>query len=204
MMLVSVMMNYRNIAVTMLGTGAFYVPSIVHAAGGEATGLPQLDITTWPNQLFWLVVTFTIGYFLMSRLVAPRIGSVLDMRQKTIKDDLESAKQAESEAQSMKAEYEASLETARSAAAEAAQKAMNEAKANAEAAESELTAKLSKKTKTAETKLAKMRDDALASINDVASEVTQDAVMAVAGLKVSKADAAKSVKKMAGLSGQEA
>jgi F-type H+-transporting ATPase subunit b len=73
---------------------------------------------------------------------------------------------------------------------------MSEAKENAEAAEAELTAKLAKKTKTAETKLAKIRDEALASINDVASEVTQDAVLAVTGMKVTKAEATKSVSKL--------
>ena len=58
------------------------------AAGDSSGGLPQLDITTWPSQLFWLVVTFVIGYFLISLLVAPSISSVLENRSNKISDDL--------------------------------------------------------------------------------------------------------------------
>ncbi len=179
------------------------MPQIALASGGEAAGLPQLDISTWRGQLIWLVVTFAIGYVLISRLIAPRIGTVLEKRQAAISADIAAAKSAEAEAAAMQADYEAALEAARSTAAEAASKAMAEAKASADAAEAELTAKLAKKVKTAETRLAKARDEALASINDVASEVTQDAVKTVAGLKISKSDAAKSVARLA-RAGQEA
>lgn len=199
------MMTFRKyLAFGLIGLMTGGTTSVL-AAGGEATGLPQLDITTWPNQLFWLVVTFGIGYIIMSRMITPRIGNVIEQRGRTIQDDLNRAKEAEAEAQTMKAEFEASLDDARAKAADAAQKAMSEAKAKAEEAEAELSAKLAKKTKTAETKLAKIRDEALANINEVASEVTQDAVKAVIGMTVTKAEATKSVAKLAKLgAGQEA
>jgi F-type H+-transporting ATPase subunit b len=205
MTLVRVMMTFRKyLAFGLIGLMTGGTTSVL-AAGGEATGLPQLDITTWPNQLFWLVVTFGIGYIIMSRMITPRIGNVIEQRGRTIQDDLNRAKEAEAEAQTMKAEFEASLDDARAKAADAAQKAMSEAKAKAEEAEAELSAKLAKKTKTAETKLAKIRDEALANINEVASEVTQDAVKAVTGMTVTKAEATKSVAKLAKLgAGQEA
>jgi len=175
------------------------------AADGEAAGLPQLDITTWPNQLFWLVVTFGIGYIIMSRMITPRIGNVLEQRGRTIQDDLNRAKEAEAEAQAMKAEFEASLDDARTRAADAAQKAMSEAKVKAEESEAEQSAKLASKTKAAEAKLAKIRDEALANINEVAIEITQDVVKAVTGMTVTKAEATKSVAILAKAdAGQEA
>ena len=48
------------------------------AAGDSAAGLPQLKIETWPSQLFWLAVIFGLGYVFMSRVVTPRIGTVLE------------------------------------------------------------------------------------------------------------------------------
>ena len=205
MTLVRAMMTFRKyLAFGLVGLITGGTTSVL-AAGGEAAGLPQLDITTWPNQLFWLVVTFSIGYIIMSRMITPRIGNVLEQRGRTIQDDLNRAKEAEAEAQAMKAEFEASLDDARTKAADAAQKAMSEAKAKAEESEAELSAKLAKKSKAAETKLAKIRDEALANINEVASEVTQDAVKAVTGMTVTKAEATKSVAKLAKAgAGQEA
>ena len=197
MTLVLAMITLRKMKAFGLSLLLVSGPTSVLAAEGGAKGLPQLDITTWPNQLFWLVVTFGIGYVIMSRMITPRIGNVLEQRGRTIQDNLTRAKEAEADAQAMKQEFEASLDDARAKASDASQKAMAEAKANAEAAEAELSAKLTKKTKTAETKLSKVRDEALANINDVASEVTQDAISAVTGMKVTKAEATKSVTKLA-------
>ena len=176
----------------------------IAAESGEAKGLPQLDISTWPNQLLWLAATFLVGYLLMAKVITPRIGTVLNTRRQTIFDDLKRAKDADAEAKQMKEDYENALETARITAAEAASKAMAEAKAKAEAAEAELTTKLAKKTKAAEIKLSKMRDEALANIHDVAKELTLDTVSSVTGMKVKKTEAHKAVKKVIKLSGQEA
>ena len=176
----------------------------IAAGGNETKGLPQLDVSTWPNQLLWLAVTFSVGYLLMAKVITPRIGAVLNTRRQTIFDDLKRAKDAEAEAKQLKEDYESALETARITAAEAASKAMSEAKAKAEAAEVELTAKLAKKTRVAEIKLSKMRDDALANIHDVATELTLETVSRVAGVKVKKTEADKAVKKVIKLSGQEA
>ena len=191
---------------TALAATSFIIGSqlSIAAEGGESKGLPQLDISTWPNQLLWLAVTFLVGYLLMAKVITPRIGTVLNTRRQTIFDDLKRAKDAEAEAKQMKEDYESALETARITAAEAASKAMAEAKAKAEAAEVELTAKLAKKTKAAEIKLTKMRDEALANIHDVAKELTLDTVSSVTGMKVKKTDADKAIKKVIKLSGQEA
>ena len=191
---------------TVLAATSFIIGSrlSIAAEGGESKGLPQLDISTWPNQLLWLAVTFVVGYLLMAKVITPRIGTVLNTRRQTIFDDLKRAKDADAEAKQMKEDYESALETARNTAAEAASKAMAEAKARAEADEVELTAKLTKKTKAAEIKLSKMRDEALANIHDVAKELTLETVSNVTGMKVKKTDADKAIKKVIKLSSQEA
>ena len=176
----------------------------IAAGGSESKGLPQLDISTWPNQLLWLAATFLVGYLLMAKVITPRIGAVLNIRRQTLFDDLKRAKDAEAEAKQLKEDYESALETARITAAEAATKAMAEAKAKAEEAEVDLTAKLAKKTRAAEIKLSKMRDEALANIHDVVKELTLDTVSSVTGMKVKKTEADKAVKKVIKLSGQEA
>ena len=176
----------------------------IAADGGEPKGLPQLDISTWPNQLLWLAATFLVGYLLMAKVITPRIGAGLNNRRQTISDDLKRAKDADAEAKQMKEDYESALETARITAAEAASKAMAEAKVQAEAAEADLTAKLAKKTKAAETKLSKMRGEAMANIHNVAKELTLETVSSFTGMKIRKTDADKALKKVSKLSDQEA
>ena len=182
-------------------------PGLGWAAGGgdEAGGLPQLDLTTWPTQLFWLVVTFAIMYLLISVMVTPRIRSVLEDRQQRITNDLEKARDADTKVTEMRLSYEASLEAARTEAAAKARDALSEAKATADAAEAEMATKLNQKLKTAETKLMKMRDDAMASIDEVAAEITAQTVSHLTSLKPTKAAVSKSVKDaMATRANQEA
>jgi F-type H+-transporting ATPase subunit b len=182
-------------------------PAFGWAAGGgnEAGGLPQLDLTTWPTQLFWLIVTFAIMYLLISVMVTPRIRSVLEDRQQRITNDLEKARDADSKVTEMRLSYEASLEAARSEAAEKARDALNEAKLTAEKAEAEMATKLNRRLKTAEKKMMKMRDDAMANIDEVAAEITAQTVSHLTNLKPEKAAVSKSVKiAMAARANQEA
>ena len=123
------------------------------AAGDSSSGLPQLDITTWPSQLFWLVVTFLIGYFFISLLVAPSISSVLENRSTKIADDLETAKQAQDNAKDVYNSYEESLREAKSQAAISAAKALEEAKAKTASRNTAVNKKIAVSAKKAEARL---------------------------------------------------
>ena len=134
------------------------MPMSAKAAGA---GLPQLDISTWPSQLFWLVVLFTAGYILMAKVVTPRIGTVLEERRAKLDDDLGKARTASEDAARIRAEYEADLDAARSAAAETAKQATAEAAKQAEAGDAKIAKKLAEKVAKAEAKLAATRSDAM-------------------------------------------
>jgi F-type H+-transporting ATPase subunit b len=195
-------MTYTQMPV--LGLNALLLTASPAFAAGDGGGLPQLDFTTWPTQLFWLVATFLIGYLLMWRVVVPKISVVLDERRDRISLDIEAAKRADADAKSMKAEYEAELDDARNKAADAAREAMAAAKAESDKTEAELAAKLAKKVKTAETKLASAREEALAGLNDAAQSATVDIVAQITGIKLGAADAKKSVTAAAKLLAKEA
>ena len=158
------------------------------AAGKSASsgGLPQLDISTWPSQIFWLIVTFLIGYILISSLVAPSISSVLEKRSTKISNDLEKAKKAQQNAKEVFNTYEASLNEARSQAAYAASKALDEAKDETAERESAIEKKLSVSTKKAEARLSKMRKEAFSSLEDLATETSQRIIAELTSMKVTK------------------
>jgi F-type H+-transporting ATPase subunit b len=167
------------------------------AAGASEPGLPQLDIATWPSQLFWLVVLFGAGYVVMAKMVTPRIGAVLEERRQTLDGDLEKARNASADAAKTRAEYESDLEKARSDAAEFAKQAAMEATKKAEAADAKVARKLADKVASAEAALAKAKTEALANLNDVAAEAAMDAVAALAGIKTTSAQADKTAASIA-------
>ena len=170
------------------------MPRSAKAAGA---GLPQLDISTWPSQLFWLVVLFTAGYILMAKVVTPRIGAVLEERRTKLDDDLGKARTASEDAARIRAEYEADLDAARSAAAETAKQAAAEAAKQAEAGDAKIAKKLAEKVAKAEAKLAAARSDAMANLNNVAAEAALAAVAQLADIKTTAAQASKTANKLA-------
>jgi F-type H+-transporting ATPase subunit b len=170
------------------------MPMSAQAAGA---GLPQLDISTWPSQLFWLVVLFTAGYILMAKFVTPRIGSVLEERRAKLDEDLGKARSASEDAACIRAEYEADLDTARSAAAETAKQAAAEATKQAEASDAKIAKKLAEKVAKAEAKLATARSEAMANLNNVAAEAALAAVAQLANIQTTAAQAGKTADKLA-------
>jgi len=194
-----------NAAAVMTASLVVGIGSIAHAAGDAEPGLPQLKVETWPSQLFWLAVIFAVGYVFMSRVVTPRIGTVLEERRSRLDDDLARAREASTEAATTRAEYEASLEEARAQAAEFARNASAEALANAEAAEARAAKRMATKIGKAEDKLAEDRAEAESNLASVASEAAIAAAAQIAGVKATKAQADKAVKaSAAALAGQEA
>jgi len=178
----------------------FGMPMSAQAAGA---GLPQLDVSTWPSQLFWLVVLFTAGYILMAKLVTPRIGSVLEERRAKLDEDLGKARSASEDAARIRAEYEADLDTARAAAAETAKEAAVDAAKQAEASDAKIAKKLTEKVAKAEAKLATARNEAMANLSNVAAEAAILAVAQLANIQTTAAQAGKTADKLATQMGKQ-
>ncbi|MDB2325123.1 F0F1 ATP synthase subunit B' [Alphaproteobacteria bacterium] len=200
----SCIMHRRGLALAS-GLGVMLLSGQALAAGASEPGLPQLDITTWPSQIFWLVVIFGVGYVMMSKVVTPKIGTVLEERRNRLDDDLGKARDSSAEAAKVRAEYEAGLEQARSDAAQFAREAAAEAAQNAATVEGKAAKKLAAKVSAAEAKLVEARDVALESLNGVAGEAAIDAVQGLTGMKATKAQAEKTVASIAkSMASQEA
>ena len=55
--------------------------------------MPQLEISTFPSQIFWLVISFLVLYIIMSRIIIPRISSVIKDRESEIKNNINISEQ---------------------------------------------------------------------------------------------------------------
>ena len=90
--------------------------SETHDAAGQAAstpGLPQLDFSTFGNQIFWLLVTLVVIYFVLSRIALPRIAAVLAERKGAITNDLAAAEDLKAKAVEAEQAYLKALADAR-------------------------------------------------------------------------------------------
>jgi F-type H+-transporting ATPase subunit b len=160
--------------------------------------MPQLDVNAWPPQLFWLAVTFLVLYFIISKIVIPRTGGVIEGRKNQIDSDLASAQRFKADTDKAVAEYEKALAEARDKAHGIARTARDALTAEVDKERSKLDGELGEKIAQAEKAIQATRTRAMASVADVATEIAADIVSRLTGTSVTKADAAKAVAKAQG------
>lgn len=141
-----------------------------HAA--ESAGLPQLDVTTFANQIFWLVVTLVILYLVLSRVALPRIAAVLSDRQGAMTGDLMAAEEFKQKAREAEAAYDKALAEARSEAQRIVAQNRAEIQSQLDAAIAHADAEISARTAESETRIREIRASADESAREVAREVT--------------------------------
>lgn len=155
--------------------------------------MPQLDPAVFPTQIFWLVVTFVPLYLILWRVVLPRIGDVLQSRQRHIDADLEKAASLREEAEKVLAEYEKGLAEARQQASATVKAAADQMAEESAKRHSAFAAELSEKTAEAEGRIAAAKQEAMDGLRAVATEVAEAAAAKLIGMKVSGDQAEKAV-----------
>lgn len=169
------------------------VPAMAVGAESDGAGLPQLDVSTYPTQLFWLAVSFLFLFIALRVLALPRIGAALEIRRDKIDDDLAKAAVSREEAEAAMAAYEKALADAAAQAQAVQRETAQEISRHATERRTALAARLGEETKAAEARITAAKEPALASLQDVAVEIVQDAAAKLAGIEVSKSDAEAAV-----------
>ena len=164
-----------------------------HADSG---GLPQLDFTTWPTQIFWLVVSFALAYILMWRVALPRIGSVLEERHNRIQGDLKRAKAASENAEQARQAFEVMLAESREKASAVMREATESIRNKMERKIKTSNASTAEKMAEAEKDIAEAKARAMIDVVDIASTSAAEAVAQLTNIKISQADATKQVKQI--------
>lgn len=144
-----------------------------------STGLPQLDFSTYPSQIFWLVVSLVVLYFLMTKIALPRIATVLEERADAIADDLDKAEEFKQKAEEAEKAYDQALADARAKSQEIAAETRAEIQRDVDAAMAKADAEIAARTAEGEKRIAEIRTNAMAAVEEVAGDTANAIVEAV-------------------------
>jgi F-type H+-transporting ATPase subunit b len=160
--------------------------------------MPQLSqvAATYASQIFWLLVTFGLLYFVVGRGMVPKIVSTVDAREARIAGDLAAAEAARASADVTEAAWKAEMDAARATAAAETAKAKAEATMAAEHQVKAADADLAERLGHHDLAIANAKGQALANIENVAAEAAQDIVARIAGLTVDMNQAANAVREV--------
>lgn len=151
------------------------------AAEASSGGMPQLDFSTWGNQIFWLVLALIAIYLILSRVALPRIAAILAERQGTISNDIAAAEDLKAKAVEAEAAYDKALVDARAEAQRIIAEAKAEMQAELDQAIAKADAEISAKSAESEKAIGEIRAGAVESVRAVAQDTAQEIVAAMGG-----------------------
>ncbi len=155
--------------------------------------MPQLNPEFFVSQLFWLVVTFSFLFVFLWRVSLPRIGNVLEKRERKISEDLTSAKELQVEASKIQETIESQLKQARADASELIKSSsislQDKAQAELNKLDKELEAKIDDSAKAIE----KSKSESVSQIQEQIYEITKLTISKVGTFNVSDDEIKKAV-----------
>lgn len=151
-----------------------------HAASSGA-GMPQLDFSTFPNQIFWLIISLIAIYLVLHYIALPRIAQVLAERSGTITNDLAAAEDLKAKAAEAEAAYEKALADARAEASRIVDQTRADIQADLNAELAVADEKIAAKTAEGEAAIAQIRSEAATTARSAAVETAEALVEAMGG-----------------------
>ena len=163
-------------------------------ASEAKTGLPQLDLNTYPSLMFWSIISLIIGFILMKYLVTHNIKSILNSRETNIQNDLVKAKTSNQEAEKIKQSIIKNQDDIRSRSQNIISDSLLESKQTIEQNEKEISAKLDLKVSKAENKIRDTQNIVINEVVSSAEEITANVVKKFTNIKYDKNNIKKAIK----------
>jgi F-type H+-transporting ATPase subunit b len=148
---------------------------------GHKGVFPPFDPTTFASQLVWLAITFVVLYVLMAKVALPRVGGIIESRQKRIADDIAEAGALKAQSDAALTAYEQALAEARARAQAIANETRDKQAAEAEARRKQLEGELNAKLADAEKTIAATKTAAMANVRGIAADATKAIVEQLTG-----------------------
>ena len=156
--------------------------------------MPQLNPEFFVSQLFWLIVTFSFLLVFLWRISLPRIGNVLEKRERKISEDLTAAKELQVEAEKIQDTIENQLKQARADASDMIKSSslslQDKTQVELTKLDKELDAKIEQSAETIE----KNKNESVSQIQSQINEITKLTLSKVVSFDISNDEIKSAIK----------
>ena len=150
--------------------------------------MPQLDFSTFLPQIFWLFISLSFLYIVLSRYALPRVSDVIEERNDIIAQDIDSAKEYSEESEKAIEELNLKLSEAKTSSQNLINKSIQDIKEDSEIKKSSLIKKINNEISEAEGEIKEKKETALAEISSISESL---AVEMLESLSVGEIDKGK-------------
>ena len=150
--------------------------------------MPQLDFSTFLPQIFWLFISLSFLYIVLSRYALPRVSDVIEERKDIIAQDIDSAKEYSEESEKAIEELNIKLSEAKTNSQNLINKSIQDIKEDSEIKKSSLIKEINNQISEAEGEIKEKKETALAEISSISESL---AIEMLESLSVGEIDKGK-------------
>ena len=161
---------------------SIFLASAVNAA--EKAGMPQLDTKFWFSQFFWLTITFSILFVILSRFILPKISANLETRKSQILENITAAEKKREESELKIKEFKEIVEKTEIEAKNYLNDTKKKLAKNIALKKETLEKELTEEIKKVEIEIQELRGKAPERINKIAVETSADLLQRLIGADV--------------------
>ena len=133
--------------------------------------MPQLDFSTFLPQIFWLFISLSFLYIVLSRYALPRVSDVIEERKDIIAQDIDSAKKFSSETELAIEELNMKLSEAKINSQSLMNDSLQEIKVSNEEKKAILLKEINDDIVAAEAKILEKKEESLSEISSVSEDI---------------------------------
>ena len=152
-------------------------------SNNDAVGMPQLDFSTFPNQIFWLVVFCVILFAIVKLFIIPRMEDIFANRRKIIDGNIAKAEEIRIRISEIEKQIEEELQKAKSQCDEIMNTSGNNIKEQMALALEDSKIATTQLISEAEGRLKELRDGSEAAIEKISEELASEIISKISSGK---------------------
>ena len=146
------------------------------SSDNNAVGMPQLDFSTFPNQIFWLVVFCVVLFAIVKFFIIPRMEDIFANRRKIIDGNIAKAEEIRLRVSEIEKQIEEELQKAKSQCDEIMNTSGNNIKEQMALALEDSKIATTQLISEAEGRLKELRDGSEAAIERISEELASEII----------------------------
>jgi len=135
--------------------------------------MPHLELGTFAGQAFWLLISFSVLYYLVANFLLPNVAKVVDARAEKISDDIEQAEILQNKSVRANEKHQSVLAKATAEARKTLDEAMKKVEENIEVKRKELQTNIDKSLVAAENKIAAIELESFNIVGKISADIAK-------------------------------
>ena len=176
---------FKNIA---FYSSVFSIALFTNVKSAESGGMPQLNPEFWISQIFWLILTFSTLFVILSKFILPKISKNIEFRKSQILENIEMAEKQKEESENKIKEYEAIILKSKGEARNYFNEARKKILQDIDKKKQQLENEIDEEVNNAEKEIKELKTSAPEKINKIAIETSEDLIKQLIGEEVNNSN----------------